>query len=409
MKILFVDDDPSVLDGLKRMLFSMKGKWDIEFMDDPKAAKDSIEEGRYDLVVSDLQMAEVNGVELLEHVQKVSPKSIRFILTGVIDHPLHGKALRTAHQVIGKPCRPEAIKELIQRAFQCKDTLSSSELVAVLPKLQSLPSLPESYQKVMDFLGSPAASPRGLGKLITGDIGMSAKIMQLANSAYYGRPGKIHNPVQSVIYLGMKTVEAMVLTDGIFSRLDDDVVENFSISELQAHCTRVGMLARKICSDLQLPPEMNEQASMAGILHDSGKIVMVSEFKETFVQALEMAEQRGICVHEAEKELLGFSHSELGAILLQLWTLPGDIIESTTFHHTPWLLHSEEEEAKTLQLPDVVYLADAIDGEYMDHKDEDDQVGVCEKFLERFGLTEQYQTWLSDHVSAQRQEAAHVG
>lgn len=405
MKVLFLDDDTSVLDGLKRIMFSQKSIWEMDFFAEPGQALQAVEKNRYDVVISDLQMSEMNGVEFLEQVQTFSPETIRFILTGVIDHPLHSQAMRTAHQVIGKPCRPEVIKGLIQRAFQLKAQLETSELASVLTRVQSLPSLPEAHQKVLDYLSSSSANPRGLGKLISEDVGMSAKIMQIANSAYYDRPGKIHNPVQAVVFLGMKTVEAMVLTVGIFSRLDRKIAAEFSISSLQAHCVRVGVLARTIAMDLQLPPETTDQASMAGILHDAGKIVMLSQFTDKFTDSIQRSRRSNISLCLAEKQLFGFSHAELGALLMQLWTLPGDIIESTAFHYQPWRLHqADPESVNILSLPDVIYLANTIDEHYCSGWTDGSGVHLNNDYIAGLGLTEQYQTWLDNHLASQKQE-----
>jgi HD-like signal output (HDOD) protein len=408
MKIIFIDDDQNVLQGLKRMLVPMMGSMQMEFFDLAADALKYINSSPVDLVICDLQMPGFNGVQFLEKIRSSSPSTIRYILTGMIDHPLHHSALKLAHQVIAKPCRPELLRELILRAARLKKQFDQSELAAVLPRIQALPSLPSSYQRVMDYLANSTASCRGLTRFLETDIGMCARIMQLANSAYYGRPGKVRNLIQAVVYLGIKTVEAMVLHEGVFSTIDPAMAERFRVAGLENHCMRVGMLARRISTDLIMPPDLLEQASMAGILHDTGKIVMISEFTDRFEQALVLSRDGGMTLPEAEKHVCGFSHAELGAALLNLWSMPADIIETAAFHHTPQVNSPNETADRSLSLADVVYMADCIDHYYCSGWSDGFTGTVNESYLDNFGLAGQYRLWETDHLAAMQQEPAYA-
>jgi putative nucleotidyltransferase with HDIG domain len=409
MRIVFIDDDKNVLEGLNRMLSPLLAVLQMEFYDSAVEGLAKVKDSPCDLVVCDLQMPGLNGIQVLEQIRASSPGTIRFILTGMIDHPLHHAALRLAHQVISKPCRPELFRELIQRSLRLKHRLDQSELAAVLPRLQALPSLPGVYQQVIDHLSSPTASCRGLSRLISEDVGMSARIMQLANSAYYGRPGKVHNLLQAIVYLGMKTVEAMVLKEGIFSTIDPALAERFSMAELENHCLRVGMLSKRIATDLGLPAEMLEQSSMAGILHDTGKIIMIAEFTDSYQKAIVQSRRQKTDLSSAEKQISGFTHAELGATLLNLWSMPADIIETTAFHHSPWLLAGPEDTAgRSLSLADVVYLADCIDHQFCSGWCDGCTCSVNESYLEEYGLTDQYRLWQADHLAAQHQEVSYA-
>jgi len=408
MRVIFVDDDQNVLEGLKRMLVPLMGSMQMEFFDLAADALDFMKSSPCDLVICDLQMPGFNGVQLLEKIRASSPGSIRYILTGMIDHPLHHAALRLAHQVIAKPCRPELLRELILRAVRLKNQFDQSELTAVLPRIQALPSLPSSYQRVLDYLASPTASCRGLSRFIETDIGMSARIMQLANSAYYGLPGKVRNLIQAVVYLGIKTVEAMVLHEGVFSTIDPALAEKFCVAGLENHCMRVGMLARRISGELSMPPETLEQASMAGILHDTGKIIMMSEFGDRFEQALTLSRDGDMPLTEAEKHVCGFSHAEVGAALLNLWSMPADIIETAAFHHCPQPTADAESAERTLSLADVVYMADCIDHYYCSGRSDGCTCTIDENYLENYGLAEKYRLWETDHLAALQQEPAYA-
>jgi len=409
MRIVFVDDDNQVLEGLRRMLFGRRDVWKMRFFSEPQAALAGLAEEPAELVISDLQMPAMDGAAFLEQVHCRFPEAIRYVLTGVLDHPLLGRTMRCAHQVIAKPCRPHLLCEVIERAETIVKRLEELKKVALFSGLDGLPVMPESHQKVLDMLGSPTASPRRLGQLVSEDVGMSARIVQLANSSYFGRPGRIHDPIQAVLFLGVKTVEAMVLTEGIFARLDPKLVHAFGVSALQAHCMRVSMLARKICTDLQFPVEQTEAASTAGILHDAGKIVLISEMTEVFECALKRSRWEGRSLYDLERELVGISHAELVGAMLQLWAMPAEIIEATACHHRPSEAVTVLGRSRCPTLADVIYLADLIDHSYSCSGVDGATPQIDPAWLERLGLTEAAEQWTQQHIAIQNKEPGYAG
>lgn len=408
MRIVFVDDDNQVLEGLRRMLFGRRDVWTMRFISDPNAALAALAEEPAELVVSDLQMPVMDGAAFLEQVRSRFPETIRYVLTGVLDHPLLGRTMRCAHQVIAKPCRPNLLCEVIERAETIILRLQELKKVAMFSGLDRLPVMPESHQKVLDMLGSPNASPRRLGQLVAENVGMSARIVQLANSAYFGRPGRIHDPVQAVLFLGVKTVEAMVLTEGIFARLDPALVKAFGVSALQAHCLRVSMLARKICTDLQFSVEQTEAASTAGILHDAGKIVLVSQMTKVYEEAIHRSRMQERPLYDIEHELIGISHAELAGAMLQLWAIPAEIIEAAACHHHPSDAVSNLACPNAPTLADVICLADMIDHRFSSGLGDGASPVGDPAWLERLGLTEAVEHWTEQHIAIENMEVGHA-
>lgn len=404
MRIVFVDDDSQVLEGLRRMLFGRRDVWQMRFFTDPQAALVSLQEEPAELVVSDLQMPGMDGVAFLEQVRKNYSESIRYVLTGVLDHPQLGQAMRCAHQVIAKPCRPNLLCEVIERAKTIKDRLSAIKRVSLFSGLNDLPVMPESHQKVLDMLASPTASPRRLGQLVAEDVGMSARIVQLANSAWFGRSGSVHDPIQAVLFLGVKTVEAMVLTEGIFACLCPELVQEFGVSGLQAHCLRVGILARKISTDLQFSNDQIEAASTAGILHDSGKIVLISKMKDVFAQVLTRSRTEGRALYEIEQEMVGISHAELAGAMLQLWAMPAEIIEAIACHHQPSEAAVSFRISPEANLADVICLADAIDHCFCSNGADGVSPVIDQERLAYLGLTETAENWIQQHIEIYMKE-----
>ncbi len=407
MNIVFVDDDAQVLEGLRRMLFGRRDQWQMRFFTDPAAAIAAMAAAPADLIVSDLQMPAMDGVAFLEQVRTLLPESIRYMLTGVLDHPLLGRAIRCSHQVIAKPCNPKLLCEAIGRAAAIRQRLAVLRTSTIFSGLDSLPVMPETHQKALDLLNSPKASPRALGQLIAEDVGLSAHLVQTANSPYFGRPGRIHDPVGAVLLLGIRTVEAMLLSEGLFKQLAPELVVQFGVTGLQMHCTRVSMLTRKICTDLQLPAEQADIAATAGILHDAGKIVLIASAAEPFNAALRQSRMRQCPLYAAEHEGLGISHAELAGAMLQLWAMPAPIIEATACHHCPAESVNILSEKPTPTPADVVCIADAIDHTLCSGLSDGTTPTAEPQRLAHFGLAEHYEQWQEYHHQVQKKE--HIG
>jgi putative nucleotidyltransferase with HDIG domain len=403
IRILFVDDDRSVLDGLRRMLHKMSRQWKMEFVTRPAQALKVMRETHYDIIISDLKMPDSDGIELLEKVRKRYPDTIRFMLSGYSDQPLQGRAAKCVHQFISKPYSAENLTNLIMRAITLRDRLRSKEAAEVLSKLRSLPVMPNSYQSVIDCLADPQVSTRKVGELISKDIGMSAKMMQLVNSSFYGLGGRIVDPVHAVVYLGLKSVEALILTSGVFSKLSDDKAKQFFVTGLQEHCVRVGSLARHICMARNMSEDEVDTAAMAGILHDAGKMVLIARFPEQFEQAIEISRSQNIPLYEAEYDLLNINHAELGGCLLDLWGLPNPIIEAATFHHEPWLCPTEK-----FSVASAVYAANNIDHQLCAWL----KTGAAEPpdhdYLEKLSVIQEWPQWRAKHLQVNVEELEYV-
>jgi putative nucleotidyltransferase with HDIG domain len=403
-RILFVDDDRSVLDGLRRMLHKMRDKWKMEFVTRASDAMKVMKNTHYDIVVSDLRMPAKDGVEFLEKVRKKYPDTIRFMLSGYSEQPLQGRAAKCVHQFVSKPCDAEQLKNLIARAFALRDRLRSEEASKVVSILRSLPVMPKIYQEAVDLFNDPQCSPRRVGKMIARDIGMSAKILQVVNSAFYGRPGRIVDPIRAVVYLGLKTVEALLLTQGVFLKLSEQKAGQFHVAGLQEHCVRVGALAREICRTKHMSEDDLDVASMAGILHDTGKMILIAKFSDKFAEAIRISRAEQIPLHEVEFNLLNVTHAQFGGCLLELWGIPNTIIEAATFHHEPWLCLSNE-----FSIIWAVYIANAIDHLLCCGLGDGWYEGIDMDYLERLGVTDKWSQWCGMHLPVEVGEYEYVG
>src|ERR1700758_5310713 len=141
-RILFVDDEPMVLDGVRRSLHAMRKDWEMSFVNSGHEALEAMAGQTFDIVVTDMRMPGMDGAQLLEEVKKRSPQSLRVILSGQSDRETILRSVNPTHQYLSKPCDGEELRTRLMRAFALKDLLENPELKGLVSKLDSLPSLP---------------------------------------------------------------------------------------------------------------------------------------------------------------------------------------------------------------------------------------------------------------------------
>ncbi|MFQ5964219.1 MAG: HDOD domain-containing protein [Candidatus Scalinduaceae bacterium] len=334
-KILFVDDNPKEIKGLKKILQPMLQEWEVEFALSGKEALSFMNESIFDVIVSDTHMPEMNGVELLGIVMERHPATVRIILSEHSDKEMVLKSVETAHQFLMKPCNVEIIRYTIERACKLRDLLGNETLKRIVGGIKDLPSLPKLYNLIINEMKSPDASLKRVGEIIAQDISMSAKILQLVNSAFFGLPRKITDPQQAAVYLGSETLKALVLSINLFSSFpEDSELFWFSLADMRKRSLMVGRLARDIANIESEDKSTVEVALIAGILHDIGRLIML-KIPDQCRMMMDFIERTGCGLLEAEYTVMKTSHAELGGYLLGLWGIDNSIVEAVAFHHNP--------------------------------------------------------------------------
>ena len=222
LRILFVDDEIVMLQSLARSLRIMHKEWDCEYVSSGKEALSVLSHESYDLVVSDMRMPEMDGAELLTQVKHLYPETMRFVLSGQAEERVFLRSLGSMHQFLAKPCDFEVLKGSINRGLSLRNYLhSNKEIKKLLLEVDSLPSLPDLYCELMNELESADSSLERIGDIISRDVGMTSKILQVANSGFFGYSQKVSSPLHAVQILGMDLIQNLVLTYEVFSKLGD--------------------------------------------------------------------------------------------------------------------------------------------------------------------------------------------
>jgi putative nucleotidyltransferase with HDIG domain len=335
-KVLFVDDEPNVTQALKRMLRPMRKEWEMFFALSGKEALTIAAEKHIDVIVSDMRMPGIDGAQLLGIVQKQFPNTIRIILSGQSSKESILRAVGAAHQYLAKPCDAETLKQTVSRAFKLRDTVTGDRLQSIAAKMQTLPTLPESYGELIQEMKEDEPSLSRISTLIRKDVAMTAKILQVVNSAYFGIRRKITAPEDAVKYLGLENISALVLAANVFGQLDELIsIQGFSMSSLWNHSGEVGRLAQNIMKAEKKSKQDSDDVLTAGLLHDCGKLVFAANLASKYETVIRESAEHGTPLWVVEREELGASHAEIGAFLLGIWGLPDAIVEAVAFHHNP--------------------------------------------------------------------------
>jgi HD-like signal output (HDOD) protein/ActR/RegA family two-component response regulator len=325
-RILFVDDEPKVLDGLRARFYSRRREMEAHFAPDGSKAVDLMRAMHFDVLVTDLRMPVLGGTALVTLARAESPDTIRIVLSGYADEEESNRLLSLAHRYLSKPCEPQRLEECIDRCLATQSLIQSVDLRARLGSLASLPPVPDTFAALQQALSDPTVDSRMIARIVQRDSAVSAKVLQVCNSAFFRLPRRISSIEQAVSYLGLSAVRSMTLSAELF-KPGASLSPGLDLGQLQRHALSVGVIARSLAAG----KPWADDAFLAGLLHDVGFLLLGRQLKEEFQQALDAA-SAGMDLSEAEIKHIGVDHETAGGYLLSLWGLSFEIVEVVTHH-----------------------------------------------------------------------------
>ena len=331
-RVLFVDDEPRQLEGLRRMLHAQRHEWEMTFAPGGEAALALMAASPFDVIVSDMRMPGMDGAKLLARVRELHPQVVRIVLSGHTELSTALRVVPVAHQFLAKPCDAGTLRVAIERACHLKGLLNDDSIRSTVGALRDLPSLPRTYNALTQALSQPDVSLPKIGRIVEQDVGISAKVLQLVNSAFFGLAHSITNIEHAVVYLGIDTLRSLTLSVEIFRVFQPKTpLPGFSLEGLERHAR----LAAHIAARLPVPKHLADIPMVAGMLHDVGKLILAWKFPERFKNLLAQGAEERCPLYKLEEREYGFSHAEIGAYLLGLWGLPYTLVEAVALHHGP--------------------------------------------------------------------------
>jgi HD-like signal output (HDOD) protein len=328
-RILFVDDDPQLLAGLGKALRKHRDRWTMVFASSGEAALAEVHRHGFDVVVSDMRMPVMDGATLLATIRDQDPTTIRMILSGFSDRNAIVRALPVAHQFFNKPCDLTELAGAIDRACDLRAMFDGEALRAVIGKLGVLPSAPGVYHELAALLGSADAEVEAVAAVVERDVGLCARVLQVASSSFFGIDQPMRSIAEAVSCIGIEMVGGLALASHALGGAGDHVPLEFSFAELQHHSLAVARAGR----DMAATPAAAGDAFLAGLVHDIGEIVIATALPETHATIVGQLGEPGATRSMVERRILGTSHAEIGAYLLGLWGLPLAIIDAVAHHH----------------------------------------------------------------------------
>ncbi|MEN7342534.1 MAG: response regulator [Pseudomonadota bacterium] len=395
-RILFVDDEPNILQGLKRMLRSLRHEWTMHFALGAEEALDIAEAHGVDVIVSDMRMPKYDGAWLLGEAQKRFPDAARIILSGHSEQEMTIRSVAATHQFLAKPCDAELLRETILRTLKLRDMMRSSRLQKLATEIGRLPSVPETYRQLNAEMGKEDMSMQTVAEIVEQDLAMSAKILQLVNSAFFGLRKEVGSVSQAVAYLGTEVIRALVLSEAAFKSFDGKAT-GVDAGALMRKGQAVASVARAIAKQETKNKSIIDEVFQASMMHELGRLILAAELPDDFVKVSGMRRE-GVQDIDAEREVFEVTHSEVGAYLLGLWGMSDGIVEAIAYCREP-----DRSEAKQFAPLAAVHAAVAFEAETSGQGD----AVLNEAWLEDIGLADRIDEWraLAD-ANGVREDAA---
>ncbi len=332
-RIIFVDDEPSIL-GIYEMLQPFLGEgYTVTTAPGGPEALALFAEQPFDLIVSDLTMPRMTGIELLTEVAKISPATARIVVSGFADEVTAAKCLMVAHRYFTKPFSPTALTKVIISLCEARNRVAHGRIREHVGRIDAIPTLSKTYLELTKALRSTTLSLREISSIIEQDLALTAKVLQTVNSVRFAPARRIQNVFDAVQLIGFEVVRALVLSIQVF-----EFCKSTSRTELfqtvWSHSLRTAIRAKRLAEFENLSMEACEETFLLGLLHDIGKVILGASCPEQYQNLWAEHRESSLELIEAERASFEADHAQVGALLLRLWGLPEAVSAGVEMHHS---------------------------------------------------------------------------
>lgn len=354
--LLFVDDEPLVRETYELFASPLRPFYNVFTAASGDEGVKLLKSNRFDVVITDLTMPGMDGLQFLAHVVRHQPDTARLIISGYADRLKVARCLFVGHRYFDKPCDTRSLTELLVRLASFREVVSNDKVRRIIGGLGSLPGPPETYLKIEKVLESPESSVQDISEVVEQDVAVTAKLLQIVNSAHFGLRRKVISADDAIQLVGIEAVRGLVLGLQAFAGYQNNPSKKAPPADLWDHSLRTAFLARRIAKNEDFPFQSCQRAFLAGLLHDVGRIVIHGNAPEENAEVLDFARRFRISASEAERRRFGADHAQIGAYLLTLWGIDEEVVSIVQHHASPAAYKGNDSAALT-----AVHVAHHID------------------------------------------------
>ncbi len=354
--------------------------WMVNTVDSVEAAVVAISGRAYDVVVSSAEEPNLDTMKVLVAARDSRPNSVRILATGNLGSGPTVSLSSAAHHHLFTPVDSVVFSEIVDRAERTRDNLARVR-VKLLTKGRNLPSFPQVYMQITEELQAGTGDIGRIADIVRRDPGLIARVLQLVNSPFYGLRNTVPDIGHAVGLLGIQNLLALVLATEVFSAYEADAA-GLSVNRLWAHSAVVATWSKRITEKTGASQELANAAFVAGMLHDCGRLLLASSYPNQHAELLARVREGEGELIESERALLGASHDEAGALLLENWGLPHELVEAVAYHHRP-----SESMSRAFNALTAVHIAEHIHS-VVDGGGVETDVPLDWQYLNEVGVTE---------------------
>ncbi|MBK9797090.1 MAG: HDOD domain-containing protein [Holophagaceae bacterium] len=355
MRILLVDGDEAFLQQIRRAFWKRHRAWEVLLAPSGALALELLARDPVDILITETQLPDMDGAELLRRVRELQPGTVRIALAsdGVAEWAEREEG--DLHRLFPKPLGADFLMGVVDSLSIEDDETNVRAVRAFVGGLGRIPSLPSLYSELVALLQREDAGMADVARLIRRDLGMASQVLKLANSVHCASNRPVTEIGQAVAMLGVDSLRSLVLFRGIISSFDSPRPQGLDLEKLWFHSFEVATGVRQLAV-LEGFTQLADLAFSTGLLHDIGLVVLATEPAGRYRAILEKAQTTRVPLAVLEHDTYGVDHAQVGAHLLNLWGLPPTFCRPVREHHAP------PEGGEGFPLSAALHVADARHG-----------------------------------------------
>jgi len=330
--IIFVDDEKNILDGLRRSLRRLRRDWNMEFANNGEEALDKLSRGSFDVIVTDMRMPGMDGAELLSRVHERYPQMLRIVLSGQCEEEATIRAVKDAHFFLSKPCNVEELQEILNDCFDFISSVGSEEAKNLALGLRKVPILSSTINSIKELVEAGEEDTGKYGDLVVTDPPLAGKLLNLVHSQFFVTAEKPFSVRKAVELITVRIIGVLIGEYELFNVID----ENTPGIDLIKETYNTSVVASRIATRLSEMEALSEDQSIivykSTLFSDIGIPLLILSKGTEYVEVF--GDSGRVSISAVEKERFGFSHDEVGALLLCSWGFPKEVVEFVKSHHS---------------------------------------------------------------------------